>query len=94
VEDLYYEHPAVMEVAVLGVPDPVLGEKTLACIKLKPGHPVEAKELREFLRGKLADYKLPDFVRFVDEFPMTSSGKIKKVQLKEELSKVEIGEEN
>jgi fatty-acyl-CoA synthase len=94
VEDLYYAHPAVMEVAVLGVPDPVLGEKTLACIKLKPGQTAGAKELREFLRGKLADYKLPDFVRFVDEFPMTSSGKIKKVQLKEELSKVEIGEEN
>jgi fatty-acyl-CoA synthase len=72
----------------------VLGEKTLACIKLKPGQTAGAKELREFLRGKLADYKLPDFVRFVDEFPMTSSGKIKKVQLKEELSKVEIGEEN
>lgn len=87
VEDLYYQHPAVMEVAVVGVSDPVLGEKTMVCVKLKPGQQVEATELREFLRGKLADFKLPDFVRFVNEFPMTSSGKIKKVQLKEELLK-------
>lgn len=87
VEDFYYRHPAVLEVAVVGVPDPVLGEKTMVCVKLKPGQQVEAGELREFLRGKLADFKLPDYVRFVSEFPMTSSGKIKKVQLKEELQR-------
>ncbi len=87
VEDLFYQHSAVMEVAVVGVPDAVLGEKTLVCVKLKPGQQVEADELREFLRGKVADFKLPDYVRFVSEFPMTSSGKIKKVQLKEELTK-------
>lgn len=86
-EELYYKHPAVLEVAVVGVPDPVLGEKTLVCVKLKPGQEVEAGELREFLRGKLADFKMPDYVRFVDEFPMTGSGKIKKVQLKEEMAK-------
>jgi acyl-CoA synthetase (AMP-forming)/AMP-acid ligase II len=76
-----------MEVAVVGVPDPVLGEKTMACVKLKPGQQAGENELREFLRGKLADFKLPDYVRFVSEFPMTSSGKIKKVQLKEELQR-------
>lgn len=86
VEDLYYSHPAVQEVAVVGVPDPVLGEKTLACIKLKAGQEVEAGELREFLRGKLADFKLPDYVRFVTDFPMTSSGKIRKVALREEMA--------
>ncbi len=86
VEDLYYRHPAVQEVAVVGVPDPVLGEKTLACVKLKAGQQADAGELREFLRGKLADFKLPDYIRFVDDFPMTSSGKIRKVALREQIA--------
>jgi fatty-acyl-CoA synthase len=84
VEELYYRHPAVLEVAVVGVPDPVLGEKSMACIRLKPGHRAEEIELREFLRGKLADFKLPDYFQFVESLPMTSSGKVKKVQIQEE----------
>ena len=85
VEELYYKHPKVQEVAVLGVPDPVLGERSVACIKLKPGQTAQPQEMLDFLDGKLADFKRPDFVRFVEEFPMTSSGKIKKVQMREEL---------
>ncbi len=86
VEELYYLHPKVLEVAVIGIPDPVLGERSLACIKLKPGEHSEAREMQDFLAGKLADYKRPDLVRFVEAFPMTSSGKIKKMQLKAELA--------
>jgi fatty-acyl-CoA synthase len=87
IEELYYKHPKVQEIAIVGLPDPVLGEKSCACIKLKDGQSADAQEMRDYLRGKVADYKIPDFVRFVENFPMTSSGKIRKVQLREELIK-------
>lgn len=87
VEELYYHHPKVQEVAVIGLPDPVLGEKTCACIKLKEGQSAEVEEMRDFIRNKVADFKIPDLVRFVDEFPMTASGKIKKVTMKAEMAK-------
>lgn len=86
VEELYYLHPKVLEVAVVGLPDPVLGERSVVCIKLKAGQQAEPQEMLDFLQGKLADFKRPDFVRFVEEFPMTSSGKIKKVELRESLT--------
>jgi len=86
VEELYYTHLKVQEVAIIGLPDPVLGEKSCACIKLRTGQQAESAEMRDFIRGKLADFKIPDQIRFVENFPMTSSGKIRKVQLREELS--------
>lgn len=86
IEELYYQHPKVQEVAVVGIPDPVLGEKTLACLKLKPGSSAEVQEMLDFLHGKLADFKRPDYVRFVEAFPMTGSGKIKKMELRELLT--------
>lgn len=86
IEELYYQHPKVQEVAVVGIPDPVLGEKTLACLKLKPGASAEVQEMLDFLHGKLADFKRPDYVRFVEAFPMTGSGKIKKMELRELLA--------
>lgn len=88
VEELYYHHPKVQEVAVIGLPDPVLGEKSCACIKLKAGQSAEEKEMRDFVSHKLADFKVPDIIRFVEAFPMTASGKIKKVTMKAELSKL------
>ncbi len=91
IEELYYRHPRVLEVAVIGIPDPVLGERSVACIKLKPGQSAEPAELLGFLDGKLADYKRPDAIRFVEEFPMTSSGKIKKVELKEAFTTGKLG---
>ncbi len=86
VEEFYYLHPKVQEVAVIGVPDPVLGERSVACIKLKEDQRADSQEMLDFLKDKLADFKRPDFVRFVEAFPMTSSGKIKKMQLKEEIA--------
>lgn len=85
VEELYYTHPKIQEVAVIGLPDPVLGEKSCVNILLKNGETATDTEMREYVRGKLADYKIPDFVRFVDAFPMTNSGKIRKVELREEI---------
>lgn len=85
VEELYYKHPKVQEVAVIGLPDAVLGEKSCVNIRLKDGEIATADEMRDFVRGKLADYKIPDFVRFVEAFPMTNSGKIRKMELRDEI---------
>lgn len=87
VEELYYTHPQIQEVAVIGLPDPVLGEKSCACIKLRDGQSATVDELKGFVRGKLADYKVPDFIQFVEAFPMTSSGKIRKMELRDALAK-------
>jgi len=89
VEEFYYRHPKVQEVAVVGLPDPVLGEKTCACIKLRDGQQATSEEMRDFVRDKLADFKVPDLVRFVTEFPMTASGKIRKVAIKAEMGKID-----
>ncbi|NWJ95240.1 MAG: long-chain-fatty-acid--CoA ligase [Chloroflexi bacterium] len=89
VEELYYHHPKVQEIAIIGLIDPVLGEKTCACIKLKAYETATAEEMRDFARNKVADFKIPDMVRFVDGFPMTASGKIKKVTMRAEIAKQE-----
>lgn len=85
VEDYLHRHPGVQDVAIIGVPDPVLGEISRAYIIRKPEASVSADEILEFCRGKLADYKVPDQIRFVDLLPMTSSGKIQKSRLRERL---------
>ncbi len=80
-EEVLYTHPAVLEAAVVGIPDPVLGERTCACIRVKAGHTVTADEIKEFMRRNLADYKIPDRVEFMERFPTTASGKIRKIDL-------------
>ncbi len=80
-EDLLRVHPAVQEVAVVGVEDEVLGELICACIMPVEGAIVTGDEVKEFCRGRVAQYKVPDLVRFVDSFPMTGSGKIRRVEL-------------
>lgn len=87
VEDVLYTCPHVQEAVLIGVPDPVLGEKTCACIRLQPGSHLSETELKDFCRGKLADYKIPDYVRFVEAFPQTATGKVYKVQLKEQVGR-------
>jgi fatty-acyl-CoA synthase len=74
-------HPAVDDVAVVGLPDEVLGEISCACIILVEGAIVTGEEIKEFCREALADYKVPDLVRFLDGFPMTGSGKVRRVEL-------------
>ena len=80
-EDPLRLHPAVNDVAVVGVEDEVLGELICACIVPVEGAIVTGDEIKEFCRGQIAQYKVPDLVRFVDSFPMTGSGKIRRVEL-------------
>lgn len=85
VEEVFYKHPSVMEVAIVGLPDTVLGEISCACIKLKPNVKTSEAELYAYIKERVADYKVPDKLLFVDELPMTASGKIKKIALQEQL---------
>lgn len=82
VEDVLYSHPKVFDVAVVGVPDPVWGEEVMAIVLLREGEKMDPEELREYCRDKLARYKIPRYIHFVDEIPKTSSGKLLKYELK------------
>lgn len=83
IEDLLREHAAVADAYVYGIASERLGEEVGAAIRLKPGASVTADELRAFCEGRIARFKLPKFVRFVSDFPMTASGKIQKYKLRE-----------
>ena len=82
-EEFLYGHPAVQDVQVIGVPDPRYGEELCAWVKVRPGASVTEEEVREFCRGRLAHYKVPRYVVFVDEFPMTITGKVQKYKMRE-----------
>jgi len=81
VEDRLHAHPAVLDVAVVGLPHEVLGEVVCACVVPVEGAIVTGEEIREWCRSTLADYKVPDLVRFFDSFPLTGSGKVRRVEL-------------
>ncbi len=83
VEEFLYTHPKVADVQVLGVPDLRLGETVLAWIRLKSGETATEKEIREFCRDRIAHFKVPQHIRFVDAFPMTVTGKIQKFRIRE-----------
>ena len=85
IEEYLYRHPAVFDVAVVGVPDAKYGEAVCACIRLRGGMIVTEEEIREFCRGQIAHYKVPRHVRFVDSFPLTISGKVQKYLIREHL---------
>jgi fatty-acyl-CoA synthase len=85
IEEFLYAHPDVEDVQVIGVPDEKYGEELAAWIKLRDGvEPLDADKVREFCTGKLAHYKIPRYVMIVDQFPMTVTGKIRKIQMREE----------
>jgi fatty-acyl-CoA synthase len=85
VEEFLYTHPDILDTQVIGVPDPKYGEELMAWIRLRPGAaPITAEALREFCAGKLAHYKIPRYVHLVDEFPMTVTGKVRKVEMREQ----------
>ena len=84
-EEFLYRHPAVIDVAVVGVPDAKYGEAVCACIRLRDGTAATEEEIREFCRGRIAHYKVPTYVRFVDSFPLTISGKVQKYLIREHL---------
>src|SRR5690348_11248993 len=84
IEDFLYTHPDVEDVQVIGVPDEKYGEEIAAWIKMRAGaDPLDADAVRDFATGKLAHYKIPRYVLIVDEFPMTVTGKIRKVEMRE-----------
>lgn len=83
VENVLYAHPAVLECAVFGAPDPVWGERVVAAVVLRPGHATAAGELVAFVRSRIAGYKAPKEVRFLDALPRTGSGKITKRALRD-----------
>jgi fatty-acyl-CoA synthase len=83
IEDLLRQHPKIVDVYVYGIPDERLGEDVAAAIKLKPGETVTPEEVREFCEGRIARFKVPRHVRFVETFPMTASGKVQKFKLRE-----------
>ncbi|GAA2429388.1 AMP-binding protein [Actinomadura vinacea] len=85
VEEFLYTHSDIVDAQVIGVPDEKYGEELMAWIRLRPGAaPLTAESLREFCSGRLAHYKIPRYVHLVDEFPMTVTGKVRKVQMREE----------
>ncbi len=83
IEEFIYTHPKVSDVQVYGVPDRKYGEQVMAAIILKTGMEMTEEELKSFCSDKIAHYKIPRYVRFVDSFPMTASGKIQKFKMRE-----------
>lgn len=83
VEEFLYTHPKVGEVQVVGIPNARLGEIVVAWVRLRPGVDATEEEIREWCKGQIAYYKIPEHVRFVTEFPATLSGKIQKYKIRE-----------
>ncbi|EEG77431.1 AMP-binding protein [Dethiobacter alkaliphilus] len=83
IEEFLYTNPKVLDVQVIGVPSEKYGEEVMAVIKLREGETSSTEEIREFSKGKIARHKIPKYVSFVDEYPMTASGKIQKYKLRE-----------
>jgi fatty-acyl-CoA synthase len=89
IEEFLYTHPDIEDAQVIGVPDEKYGEEICAWIRMKPGRPaLDAQAVRDFATGKLAHYKVPRYVHIVDEFPLTVTGKVRKVEMREETVKL------
>src|SRR3954467_5218323 len=84
IEEFLYGHPAISDVQVIGVPDARFGEELCAWIRVREGATLTEDEVRDYCRGKLAHYKVPRYVRFGGDFPMTITGKIQKYKMREE----------
>jgi fatty-acyl-CoA synthase len=83
IEEFLYTHPKISDVQVYGVPDRKYGEQVMAAVILKKGMEMTEDEVRDFCRGKIANYKIPKYVKFVDSYPMTASGKIQKFKMRD-----------
>ena len=87
IEEFLYTHPKISDIQVYGVPDRKFGEQVMAAIILKKGMEMTEEEVRAFCRDKIANYKVPKYVKFVDGYPMTASGKIQKFKMREKAIK-------
>jgi len=85
IEEFLFQHPKIQSVQVFGVPDPKYGEEVCAWVTLRPGEQMTEEELREYCQGRIAHYKVPRYVRFVDEMPMTVTGKVQKFVMRERM---------
>lgn len=83
IEEFLHNHPRIQDAYVIGIPDQKFGEELMAWVKKEEGVDVTEEEIRDFCTGKIARYKIPRYFKFVDEFPMTVSGKIQKFKMKE-----------
>lgn len=83
IEDFLYTYPNILDVQIIGVPSEKLGEEVMAWIKLRDGFTVSEEELHKYCKGRIAHYKIPKYWKFVKEFPMTISGKVRKVEMRE-----------
>lgn len=93
IEEFLYGHPGVSDVQVIGVPDKKFGEEIMAWVKLKEGAALDTEGIKSFCKGQIAHYKIPRYVKFVDDFPMTVTGKIRKVEMRK-VSVKELGLED
>jgi fatty-acyl-CoA synthase len=84
IEEFLYRHPKIADVQVIGVPDAKYGEELCAWVKLKAGTTAEPEEIQSFCKGRIAHYKIPRYIRFVEAFPMTVTGKVQKYLMREE----------
>jgi fatty-acyl-CoA synthase len=87
VEEFLYGHPAVADVQAFGVPDPFYGEELCAWIKLKPGAEVTEDEVKAFCRGRITHFKIPRYIRFVDSYPTTVTGKVQKFVMQDMMTR-------
>jgi fatty-acyl-CoA synthase len=89
IEEFLYTHPDIEDAQVIGVPDASYGEEICAWIRMKPGRPaLDASAVKAFATGRLAHYKIPRYVHIVAEFPMTVTGKVRKIEMREETVKI------
>jgi fatty-acyl-CoA synthase len=83
IEEFLYSHPKILDIQVIGVADEVYGEEVMAWIILKEGEKASAEEIKEYCMGKISKHKIPNYIEFIESFPMTASGKIQKYRLRE-----------
>ena len=83
IEEFLYTHPAIADAQVIGVPDLKYGEEIMAWVQLAEGQSVTDDEIKAFCKGKIAHFKIPRYISFVNDFPMTVTGKIRKAEMRE-----------
>ncbi|WP_062198983.1 AMP-binding protein [Massilibacterium senegalense] len=88
IEEFLYRHPKVLDVQVVGVPDPKFGEEVMAWVILKEGETCTADEIKDFCKGQISRHKIPRYIQFTDAYPMTASGKIQKYKLREQSEQI------